>query len=107
MAYKIPAQNFLPLILNRKEISGTYVANPDDELLGIIVDGTYTITLPNAAVLTNGKCFVVVDETGSINPNTVTINTGGGNIDGSSSVGLGVNYGIYRFFAYSGNYWTW
>ena len=57
----------------------TYSANTDEYFLGVIYDGSATITLPAGTL---GKVFVVKDSVGDATTNPITIQATGSTIDG-------------------------
>jgi hypothetical protein len=66
-------------------------------------------TLPDAATQSNGAIFIIKDRTGNAGSNPITINTDGGNIDGTTgTTGILLNtaYGSYSFYVDNGNYYT-
>jgi hypothetical protein len=63
--------------------------------------GTYTYTLPDAAT-SEGREIIVKKYDGA---NTLTVDTAGGNIDGSASVTFGNNTYVSRVFVSNGTNW--
>ena len=60
----------------------TYTPTADEYFLGIIYDGTVTITLPTSNV---GKVYIIKDAVGDATANPITINTTGSSIDSLAS----------------------
>lgn len=58
--------------------------------------GAFTITLPNAATQA-GMIFRVKDSSGTASTNNLTIDTAGGNIDGSATFVISTNYAAAEF----------
>jgi hypothetical protein len=59
-----------------------------------------TITLPAAASVSEGRMFVVKDESGGAGSNNITIaRAGSDTIDGASSLVISTNYGIVRLYS--------
>lgn len=83
--------------------SSSYTATESDELLGVTVSGSCTVTFPDINGLSNPakqKCFTVVDERGDAGANPITIAAGGSDaILGASSVSLNTDWGSMRFYS--------
>lgn len=63
-------------------------------VLGVDASAPRSITLPSAAALSAGRIFVIKDETGESETNTITVNADGSDeIDGQASITLTSNYG--------------
>ena len=62
--------------------SATYAASNDDYFIGVIFDGSTTITLP---VGTLGKIFIIKDSTGDALANPITVVALASTIDGQAS----------------------
>jgi hypothetical protein len=60
----------------------TYSANSDEYFLGVIYDGTCTITLPAGTL---GKAFIIKDSVGDATTNNITVQTTGSTIDGENT----------------------
>ena len=65
--------------------------------------GNVTITLPNAAEVTPDTPFVV--KRVSAGANSLTIATGGGNIDGAATKSMATQYDKFTFVSDGTNYW--
>lgn len=65
--------------------------------------GNVTITLPDASDATPDTAFVVKRTTGGVN--TLTIATGGGNIDGAATKSMPTQYDTFTFVSDGSNYW--
>jgi hypothetical protein len=65
--------------------------------------GSVTITLPNAADVTPDTAFVVKRTTGGAN--SLTVATGGGNIDGAATKSMPTQYDTFTFVSDGDNYW--
>ncbi len=60
----------------------TYSASSDEYFLGVIYDGSCTITLP---VGTLGKAFIIKDSVGDATTNNIVVQTTGSTIDGEAT----------------------
>ena len=60
----------------------TYSASSDEYFLGVIYDGTCTITLPTGTL---GKAFIVKDSVGDASTNNIIVQTTGSTIDGEAT----------------------
>ena len=60
----------------------TYSANTDEYFLGVIYDGSTTITLPAGTL---GKVFVIKDSAGDATTNPITVQATGSTIDGEAT----------------------
>jgi hypothetical protein len=60
----------------------TYTPTADEYFLGIIYDGTVTVTLPTSNV---GKVYIIKDAVGDAAANPITVNTTASSIDSLSS----------------------
>ena len=65
--------------------------------------GNVTITLPAASEVTADTIFTVKRISGG--SNTLTVATGGGNIDGAASFSIPTQYASYSFVSDGENYW--
>jgi hypothetical protein len=65
--------------------------------------GNVTITLPDAAEVTPDTPFVV--KRVSAGANSLTVQTGGGNIDGSATKSMPTQYDTFTFVSDGTNYW--
>lgn len=57
-----------------------------------ITGGGDTVTLPSAAASGEGAIYIIKDESGTAYTNNISIDTGGGNIDGAASQVIDQNY---------------
>ena len=62
-----------------------------------------TITIPDAADTTADIIYTVKRTTGGAN--TLTVTTGGGNIDGAASHSINTQYASYSYISDGSNYW--
>lgn len=62
-----------------------------------------TITLPAATDVTADIIYTVKRISGGAN--TLTVTTGGGNIDGAASHSIGTQYASYSYISDGSNYW--
>ena len=62
--------------------SATYLATNDDYFIGVIFDGTTTITLPAG---TTGKIFIIKDSQGDALANPITVVATASTLDGEAS----------------------
>jgi hypothetical protein len=65
--------------------------------------GNVTITLPDAAEVTPDTPFVV--KRVSAGANSLTVQTGGGNIDGAATKSMATQYDTFTFVSDGTNYW--
>lgn len=65
--------------------------------------GNVTVTLPDATTVTPDTRFTVKRTTAGVN--TLTVDTGGGNIDGAASKSMATQYDKYTFVSDGSNYW--
>lgn len=65
--------------------------------------GNVTVTLPDAAETTADTIFTV--KRISAGANTLTVNTGGGNIDGAASQTINTQYASYSYVSDGTNWW--
>ena len=65
--------------------------------------GNVTITLPNAAEVTADTIYTV--KRISAGANTLTVATGGGNIDGAATHSIGTQYASYSYISDGSSYW--
>ena len=64
-----------------------------------------TITLPAASANNTGQVYYVKDESGAAATNNISVVvSGGGTIDGASSITIDANYGLLMFYS-SGSAW--
>lgn len=94
---------------------GIYKVDPDDGQLTFtdgqgnkywFVDTTsasVTVTLPNAAEVTADTRFIVKRTTAGAN--SLTVSTGGGNIDGAATKSMASQYDKYTFVSDGTDYW--
>jgi len=80
----------------------TYTATADEYFLGVIFNGTVTITLPAGTL---GKVFVVKDSVGDANTNPITIDTTGSSIDGQPNYVINLDWGSIGL-VYNGIEWN-
>lgn len=94
---------------SRTQITSTLTSSISDRILGVSASAPLDIRLPAASGFSNGQHFVVKDEAGNANTNTITIRTTGADeIDGRTSVVLESPYaainiycdGSSKFFIY-------
>lgn len=70
-----------------------------------ITGGGDTITLPDAASVVNRSKYIIVDTSGNAGTDTITINSGGGNISGSGSTTISANYDSKTFISDGTDWW--
>ena len=80
----------------------TYTPTLDEYFLGIIYDGSVTVTLPAGTL---GKVFIVKDAVGDAETNPITINTTGSSIDGLGSYTLNIDWSSVTL-VYNGIEWN-
>lgn len=80
----------------------TYSANNNEYFLGVIYDGSVTITLP---VGTTGKVFVIKDSVGDASTNSITVTATGSTIDIQPSYVLQTDWGSITLI-YNGIEWN-
>jgi hypothetical protein len=80
----------------------TYSPGATEYYLGVIYDGSVTITLPAGTV---GKVYVVKDAVGDANTNPITVVTTGSTIDGQTSYILNTDWGSISLI-YNGIEWN-
>lgn len=89
--------------------SGDYTATVNDHIIGIDdTSSARTVTLPTAGV-TEGKIYIIVDESSSASTNGIDLATeGSANIDGSSSVSgaISSDSGQIRVYSDGTNWFT-
>jgi hypothetical protein len=86
--------------------SGTATIAATDAYIGVNNPGAVTLTLPSGSSVTNGKFFVVKDESGAAATNNITIiGNGTDKIDGQANVIINTNYGIVRLL-WNTNLWS-
>jgi hypothetical protein len=79
-----------------------YVPNVNEYFLGIIYNGSVTITLPAGTL---GKVYVVKDAVGDANTNPITVVTTGSSIDGQPNYILNTDGGSISLI-YNGIEWN-
>lgn len=82
--------------------AATYAATTDEYFLGVIYDGTVTITLPAGTV---GKVYIVKDSVGDAETNPITVVTTGSTIDGAASYILNIDWSSVTL-VYNGIEWN-
>lgn len=80
----------------------TYTPTVDEYFLGVIYDGTVTITLP---VSTTGKVYIIKDAVGDAETNPITINTTSSTIDNLASYTLNIDWSSVTL-VYNGIEWN-
>lgn len=65
--------------------------------------GSVTVTLPDATTVTPDTPFVVKRTTAGAN--SLTVSTGGGNIDGAATKSMATQYDTFTFVSDGTNYW--
>ena len=80
----------------------TYSPTNDEYFLGVIFDGSTTITLPAGTL---GKTFIIKDAVGDANTNPITVVTTGSTIDGQASYILDTDWGSISL-VYNGIEWN-
>ena len=80
----------------------TYAPSANEYFLGVIYDGTVTLTLPAGTL---GKVYVVKDSVGDANTNPITVVTTGSSIDGQPSYILDTDWGSISLI-YNGIEWN-
>ncbi len=94
------------LKIKRTPASGNYNILSTDLIVAYTsTSSAYTATLPTAASVGSGQTYTVVDESGAANTNNITINvSGGGNINGGTSILIQQAYGSLSFYS-NGTQW--
>lgn len=82
--------------------TATYAALTTEYFLGVIYDGTVTITLPAGTV---GKVYVIKDAVGDANANPITVVTTGSSIDNLASYIMNTPWGSISLI-YNGIEWN-
>ena len=80
----------------------TYTPTVDEYFLGIIYNGTVTVTLPAGTL---GKVYVIKDAVGDSNTNPITVLTTGSTIDNQVSYILDTGWGSITL-VYNGIEWN-
>jgi len=80
----------------------TYTPDAAEYFLGVIYDGTVTITLPAGTL---GKVYVVKDAVGDANTNPITVTTTGSTIDGQVNYVMNTPWGSISLI-YNGIEWN-
>lgn len=80
----------------------TYTPYATEYFLGVIYDGTVTITLPVGTV---GKVYVIKDAVGDASTNPITVTTTGSSIDGQPSYVLDLDWASIGLI-YNGIEWN-
>ena len=80
----------------------TYTPDADEYFLGVIYDGTVTITLPAGTL---GKVYVVKDSVGDANTNPITVVATGSTIDSLASYTMDTDWGSISLI-YNGIEWN-
>jgi hypothetical protein len=93
-------------IVKRTATATSYNVLSTDYLIAVTSTASArTITLPAASATNAGQVYYVKDESGGAGTNNITVNvSGGGNIDGASSIAIDQNYGLLMFYS-SGSAW--
>ena len=93
------------LHIKRTAISAsTYTILLTDYLIGCdTTSNAIALTLPYATTNAN-QVYVIVDEGGNLNTNNIVIDTNGGNINGSATITLNVNYTSIAIYSNGTNY---
>lgn len=79
-----------------------YTPTADEYFLGIIYNGTVTVTLPTGTL---GKIYVIKDAVGDSNTNPITVLTTGSTIDGQVNYILDTDWGSISL-VYNGIEWN-
>ena len=82
--------------------AATYAPTLDEYFLGVIYDGSVTITLPAGTL---GKVYIVKDSVGDAETNPITVVTTGSTIDGLASYTLNINWSSATL-VYNGIEWN-
>ena len=82
--------------------SATYTPDATEYFLGVIYNGSTTITLPAGTL---GKVYVVKDSVGDANANPITVTTTGSSIDGQPNYILNTDWGSISLI-YNGIEWN-
>ena len=82
--------------------AATYDPTLDEYFLGVIYNGTVTITLPAGTL---GKVYIVKDSVGDAQANPITINATGSTIDGAASYILNIDWSSVTL-VYNGIEWN-
>lgn len=93
-------------IVKRTATAISYTVLSTDYLIAVTsTAAARTVTLPTASSNNTGQIYFVKDESGAAATNNITVNvTGGGNIDGASSIAINANYALLMFYS-SGSQW--
>lgn len=79
-----------------------YSPSTDEYFLGVIYDGTTSITLPATVA---GKAFIVKDSIGDANTNPITVQATGSTIDGETTYVINVDWASIGL-VYNGIEWN-
>lgn len=82
--------------------ASTYTPNFNEYFLGVIYDGTVTITLPAGTL---GKVYVIKDAVGDANTNPITVVTTGSSIDSLANYIMNTPWGSINLI-YNGIEWN-
>ena len=93
---------------DRQSVSSNLVISPASTFVFLNVDtaAPRTITLPDVTAVSDGRIYIIKDESGSANTNNITINAAGSDtIDGQSSTVLDSNYGTIKIVGNGTDKW--
>lgn len=94
----------------RTAVSGNYTILASDHIIAYTsTSSAFTATLPAAAAGNAGQRWIIKDESGGAATHNITVNTSGGNIDGTlgiTGVVINTNYGALRVYSNGSNYFT-
>lgn len=79
------------------------VGVPDGVILVDTTGGNITVTVPDAATVKGAEIVIKRTTAGA---NTLTVATGGGNIDGTATISINVQYRAIRIKSDGANYWV-
>ena len=82
--------------------AATYAPTTDEYFLGVIYDGSVTITIPANST---GKVYIIKDSVGDSNTNPITVVATGSTIDGLGSYTLNINWSSVTL-VYNGIEWN-
>lgn len=93
--------------LYRKQVTASYTQKTNGtKIIDCRHSAPITITLMSAATAGDGAFIVVKDGSGAAATNNITVNSSSGNIDGSASYVMNINYqGVY-FYSDGANWFT-
>lgn len=88
----------------RESVSNNFSVQTDDYLIGVdSSSNAVTVTLPAASAVANKK-FIIKDEGGAAETYNIIVDSVSGNIDGSSSITISINYTSVTVYSDGTNY---